>query len=55
MAEFHDILTDAENDENVVAIVITGAGDRAFCAGADIPEIQALTPIGARDFLLVVA
>lgn len=52
MAEFHDILTDVENDENVVVIVITGAGDRSFCAGADIPEIQALTAIGARDFSL---
>lgn len=51
-AEFHDALEDAENDENIGAIVITGAGDRAFCAGADIPEIQALTPITARDFSL---
>jgi enoyl-CoA hydratase len=52
MAEFHDVLTDAENDENVALIVVTGAGDRAFCAGADIPEIQAFSPIGARDFSL---
>lgn len=26
----------AGNDENVRAIVLTGAGDRAFCAGADL-------------------
>lgn len=52
MAELHDALEDAENDVSIGAIVITGAGDRAFCAGADIPEIQALTSIEARDFSL---
>jgi enoyl-CoA hydratase len=52
MAEFGDVLTDAENDDSVVLIVVTGAGDKAFCAGADIPEIQGLTAIGARDFSL---
>lgn len=51
-AELYRALEDAENDENIGVIVITGAGDRAFCAGADIPEIQALTPIGARDYSL---
>jgi enoyl-CoA hydratase len=27
---------DAENDPTVKAVIITGAGDRAFCAGADL-------------------
>ena len=53
LAELHDALEDAENDENIGAIVITGAGDRAFSAGADIPEIQALTPIEARNYSLL--
>lgn len=52
MAELDDALSDAEKDENIGVIVITGAGDRAFCAGADIPEIQALSPIAARDLSL---
>jgi len=52
LAELHDALEDAENDETVVAIVITGAGDRAFCAGADIPEIQSLTSVAARGYSL---
>jgi enoyl-CoA hydratase len=51
-AELDDALGGAEDDVNIGAIVITGAGDRAFCAGADIPEIQALTSIAARDFSL---
>lgn len=29
-------LVSAENDPSVYAVVITGAGDRAFCAGADL-------------------
>ena len=28
----------ARNDANVRAVIITGSGDRAFCAGADIKE-----------------
>jgi len=30
------------------AIVFTGAGDKAFCAGADINELQSLNPVGFR-------
>ena len=36
-------------DAAVRAIVLTGAGARAFVAGADINELAALTPAGARD------
>ena len=33
------VLLDAmEADSHVRAVVLTGAGDRAFSAGADIPE-----------------
>ena len=33
------------------AILFTGAGDRAFCAGADISELQSLPPHGFREQL----
>ena len=46
MTELHDALQDAENDENIGVIIITGAGDRAFCAGADIPELQSKSAEG---------
>lgn len=53
LAELHDALEDAEDDENIGVIVITGAGDRAFCAGADIPEIQNLSAIEGRNLSLL--
>jgi enoyl-CoA hydratase len=39
LTELRDSLEDAEADAEMHAIVITGAGDKAFCAGADIEEL----------------
>jgi enoyl-CoA hydratase len=36
--ELHDAVKQAEADEGIGCIVITGAGDRAFSAGGDIKE-----------------
>ncbi len=36
-------------DADVRAIVLTGAGPKAFVAGADINELASLTPLAARD------
>ncbi|HZX81755.1 MAG TPA: enoyl-CoA hydratase-related protein, partial [Lysobacter sp.] len=36
----------------VRAIVLTGAGPKAFVAGADIAEMNTLTPVQGRDFSL---
>lgn len=36
----------AEGDQSVRAIVLTGAGDHAFCAGADMVETSGLTGPG---------
>jgi len=35
-----DALVELENDHSVRAIVLTGAGDRAFCAGQDLNEAK---------------
>jgi len=45
-------LADAEADADIRAIVLTGAGGRAFCAGADITELLEKRPIEARDWSL---
>ena len=42
LAELRQALLAAEADSAVRAIVLTGAGDKAFAAGADIGELHAL-------------
>ena len=36
--ELHEAFTEAENDGNTKVIIITGSGEKAFVAGADISE-----------------
>jgi len=42
LSELSSALATLENDDGVRAIVITGAGTKAFAAGADIGELNAL-------------
>jgi enoyl-CoA hydratase len=37
------------HDEGVRAVIVTGAGDKSFVAGADIKELAVQTPAGGRD------
>ncbi len=41
----------ALRDSGVRALVLTGAGERAFCAGFDLAEIDVLTSMGTLEFL----
>ena len=45
-------LEDAESDGTVRSIVITGAGNRAFCVGADVKELKDKSQVEARDLSL---
>jgi enoyl-CoA hydratase len=45
LGELVDALEALDTDESVRCIVITGAGDRAFAAGADIKEMADATPV----------
>jgi enoyl-CoA hydratase len=42
-------LEDAEKDENVRVIVITGAGEKAFCAGLDLKPMRDINVIKAVE------
>jgi enoyl-CoA hydratase len=45
MGELAEALMEFEQDENIRCIVITGAGEKAFAAGADIKEMSDKSPI----------
>jgi len=47
--EFLSSLEDAEKDENVRVIVITGAGEKAFCAGLDLKTVKDISVIKAVE------
>ncbi len=42
------VLRQLRDDPDVRCVVLTGAGDRSFIAGADIREMAALTPVQAK-------
>lgn len=44
----HAMLDEHENDPELAAIVITGAGEKAFAAGADIAQLRDRTAADAR-------
>ena len=44
------VLIQHASKKQVKAIVLTGAGDRAFVAGADIASMQTMTPVQAEQF-----
>jgi len=46
--EFLSAMGDARKDENVKVVVITGAGGKAFSAGADIKAMKGMTGLKAR-------
>lgn len=50
MRELSAAISEAENDADIRCVILTGAGDRAFVAGADINELRAIPdgPQGAE-------
>ena len=43
----HAVLDELQHDASVAAVVITGAGDKAFAAGADIAQLRDRTSADA--------
>jgi enoyl-CoA hydratase/carnithine racemase len=50
MAELKAVFEDARDDRAVRGVLLTGAGDKAFIAGADITEMVKLTAVECEEF-----
>ena len=48
--ELCDNISSSINDKNIGAIIITGSGDKAFIAGADIKLMEKLDKKGGKEF-----
>ena len=51
LAALAQAMREVEANERVRAVVVTGAGDKAFVGGADLEALGALDPASAREFI----
>ncbi|HEX2120290.1 MAG TPA: enoyl-CoA hydratase-related protein [Thermoanaerobaculia bacterium] len=49
VGEIWSVFQNARDDDGVKAVILTGAGDKAFVAGADINELAQATPITGKQ------
>jgi len=47
--EMERVFEHCRTSESVRALIVTGAGEKAFVAGADIRELAQMTPLGAKE------
>lgn len=50
--ELGDTIEQLDNDDSVRCVIITGAGEKAFSAGADIEYMSKITPLEAEQYAL---
>ena len=50
--ELREALLDARQDASVRALLLTGAGEKSFVAGADIGELAQQTPVSGKELSL---
>lgn len=53
VSEILHVLEDIKNDENVRVVILTGAGEKAFSAGADIKSMAGMNALKARELSLM--
>lgn len=49
--ELYDAIDELDKDDTIGAILITGAGDKAFAAGLDVKDVLGKTAVETLDFL----
>lgn len=50
LKELDYVIDEIENDNDVLAVIFTGAGEKSFVAGADIAEMKDMNTIEGRKF-----
>jgi len=50
--ELRRAILDLKHDDSARAVIVTGAGEKSFVAGADINELAVQTPTGGREHAL---
>jgi enoyl-CoA hydratase len=50
--ELHEAFKQVSADKAARCLLITGAGEKAFVAGADISQMQSMAALDLRDFAL---
>jgi enoyl-CoA hydratase len=50
MGELRTVFTDLKQDREARVVILTGAGEKSFVAGADIGELQRNNPVEAKDY-----
>src|SRR5450631_1039020 len=50
LEELRAAFTDIKNDASIRVVMFTGAGEKAFIAGADIGELGKQDPVAAKEF-----
>lgn len=48
--DLDSVLDTLKNENDIYAIIITGSGEKAFAAGADITELNKLDVVNAKEF-----
>ena len=51
LTDFNDVLDQVEQSEEIRVVIVTGAGEKAFVAGADIKEMDLMSPIQAFEYM----
>ena len=51
LADLNEVLDQVEKSVEIRVVIVTGAGEKAFVAGADIKEMDLMSPIQAFEYM----
>ncbi|MCK5914577.1 MAG: enoyl-CoA hydratase/isomerase family protein [Deltaproteobacteria bacterium] len=54
LAALNKLVTEISVDKSVRVVVITGAGEKSFCSGADLKERSTMTPIEVKQYIQMI-